>query len=554
MTNLAESSYADVLFEAKRGFVIIGLTGYTGSGCTTTARILGKAEKFSLPQNYGAALEENGQQYGTKQFLKLQNAWNNMEWKPYTQIEVGAIILGIIINRFLCGKLSNGLPPALKKMAEDNKASLSGLENFFKAPPIDVPDCVKLITAYELCVKFQTEIKKSEDFKLGEYIAFMQLAGDKIRLFGELDGVTPDPKNMLIIPEAIRKVISAYKKSQRKSRFVIDAFRNPFEVEYFKRRYAEFYLICIMRDQEERAASLKKSMPWPDIEKIWEKEKGETPTGGYTAEEKPKNHENLGWWVTGQNIPACAQKADIYIKPKTKSHTHLNYHLARVLSLIFKPGLLTPNNDEYNMQIAATSRHMSGCLSRQVGAVVVGKDGYLLGLGWNDPPQGQVPCSLRSCGELLNTVDIGEGTYSAFEQGDRFKTHIREKASPANSPFCFRSELASMENGKRAEYTRALHAEENAFLQVSKNGGISLRGSTLYTTASTCTLCAKKAYQLEVDRIVFIELYPDYAHQQTILSGSRKISYDQFEGISGNAFFRLFAPIMPEKDLVDYYY
>nr|CAM78228.1 hypothetical protein MGR_4296 [Magnetospirillum gryphiswaldense MSR-1] len=85
-------------------------------------------------------------------------------------------------------------------------------------------------------------------------------------------------------------------------------------------------------------------------------------------------------------------------------------------------------------------------------------------------------------------------------------------------------------------------------------GGTSLCGSTLYTTASTCTLCAKKAYQLEVERIVFIEQYPDHAHQQTILSGSRQVRYEQFEGVSGNSFFRLYAPIMSEKDLVEYYY
>jgi dCMP deaminase len=289
-----------------------------------------------------------------------------------------------------------------------------------------------------------------------------------------------------------------------------------------------------------------------DIEKIWDKEKGDTPTGYRAAADCPKIKENIGWWITGQNIPGCAQKADFYIKLSKNNRPYLNYHLAKLLALIHKPGLLTPTKDEYNMQIATTARHMSGCLSRQVGAAVVSKQGYILGVGWNDPPEGQVPCSLRSCKELLNTVETEERAYSAFEQSEKFKNQIKNK--PPKSPFCFRSELAAIEGGKKAEYTRALHAEENAFLQVAKMGGASLSGSTLYTTASTCTLCAKKAYQLEVERIVFIELYPDYAHQQTILSGSKKIRYEQFEGVSGNAFFRLYAPIMAEKDLVDYYY
>lgn len=549
--NPQPKTYVDALFEAKRGFVIIGLTGYTGSGCTTTARILSKRERFDLPKNFGAELQRNGQSFGERHFSKLCDAWDAMVWQPYTLIEVGAIILAHVMKLAIAGKAPDA-PEMILKAAESNKAALAGLSAFEKQTPISTADSQDLIKAYEQCVNIQNELKRDKE-RLPEYIRFMQGSGDNIRLFGSLSGAIPDPKNMFIIPESIRKVISSYKKAEEKSRFIIDAFRNPFEVEYFKRRYAEFYLLCIMRDHEERANSLRKVMATPDIEKIWDKEKGESPTGGQNAENCPKTRENIGWWVTGQNIPACAQKSDIYIKQKTKNHAHLHYHLARLLTLIHKPGSLTPSQDELGMQVAITAQHMSGCLSRQVGATVLGKQGYILGVGWNDPPEGQVPCSLRSCDELLNSVETDERAYSAFEQSDKFKEHINKKKA-GKAPFCFRSELASLEGRKKAEYTRALHAEENAFLQTAKLGGTSLCGSTLYTTASTCTLCAKKAYQLEVERIVFIEQYPDHAHQQTILSGSRKIRYEQFEGVSGNSFFRLYAPIMSEKDLVEYYY
>ncbi|WP_235846252.1 deaminase [Morganella psychrotolerans] len=55
-------------------------------------------------------------------------------------------------------------------------------------------------------------------------------------------------------------------------------------------------------------------------------------------------------------------------------------------------------------------------------------------------------------------------------------------------------------------HTRSLHAEENAFLQISKYGGTGVQHGSLYTTASPCELCAKKAYQLGIKEIVFIDL------------------------------------------------
>ena len=395
------------------------------------------------------------------------------------------------------------------------------------------------------------DYKKS--VSLSRFIVNMQLAGDKLRLFGSYDGETASPDNMYVIPEAMRMVIRAYRKARGHRKFVINSFRNPFEIEYFKRRYAEFYLIAVVRDRRDSITSLRRIFESDkEIDGMWRKESGKDPAGGRSAEEVKKTRENIGWWVTGQNIPECVQKADIFIFNRRGDHFNIKFHLAKLLSLAHKPGCLTPTEDERGMQIACTARLMSGCLSRQVGAAVVGSHGYVLGIGWNDPPQDQVPCALRTCKELFEDVRASDHPFSNYEMRDPFKSHMSSKLSDA--PFCFRAELAEIEGGtKRAEYTRALHAEENAFLQTAKVGGTSVRGSTLYTTASTCTLCAKKAYQLEVKRIVYIEEYPDLAFEQTISLGTNRPDYEQFEGIAGSAFFSLYSPLMPEKDLIAYY-
>ena len=44
--------------------------------------------------------------------------------------------------------------------------------------------------------------------------------------------------------------------------------------------------------------------------------------------------------------------------------------LARIVALLMHPGLVTPTKIERCMQVAMTAKLNSGCLSRQVGAVV----------------------------------------------------------------------------------------------------------------------------------------------------------------------------------------
>ncbi|UYO43173.1 hypothetical protein KQX63_17535 [Rhodopseudomonas palustris] len=456
--------------------------------------------------------------------------------------------MALLLEQALTGDQPAEFPKEVSSAAEANATNLKALTLLRRPGSLSPEECHQLIEAYEKSAQILRAIKKTTS--LSQFISMMQHAGDKIRLYGGYREGTPHPNNMIVLPEAIRRILRAYRTAQARRRFVIDAFRNPFEVEYFKRRYAEFYLICLYRSPENRGQSLAMRMPRGEVEKIWEKESGRHPADGRSETDFPKNRENIAWWITGQDIPACAQKADVFISPRTGEPVHLKYQIARLLALIHKPGSLTPSRDEHAMQIAATARRMSGCLSRQVGAAVVNPLGYVLGIGWNDPPDGQIPCSLRSCEDLLEVSETDNRDYSRYEKAERFRNHIELKNGGA-TPFCFRSELALILKERRAEYTRALHAEENAFLQTAKMGGVSLVGSTLYTTASTCTLCAKKAYHLRIDRIVFIDQYDDMARDQTLLGGQYDIKYEQFEGITGAAYCSLFSPLIPEKDLLE---
>ncbi|MNY32107.1 hypothetical protein D3C86_1663000 [compost metagenome] len=73
----------------------------------------------------------------------------------------------------------------------------------------------------------------------------------------------------------------------------------------------------------------------------------------------------------------------------------------------------------------------------------------------------------------------------------------------------------------------------------------------LFTTASPCELCAKKAYQLGLSRIVYIDPYPGIATSHVLSTGDKSPKLELFRGAVGRAFHRLYQPLMPFKDELD---
>lgn len=131
--------------------------------------------------------------------------------------------------------------------------------------------------------------------------------------------------------------------------------------------------------------------------------------------------------------------------------------------------------DEYFMEMAELAGKRSTCNRRHVGAVIV-KDNQLLATGYNGAPKG-----------LPNCCDMGE---------------------------CIRQKL-NVPSGKRHELCRAVHAENNAITQCAVNG-VSCKGSTMYITASPCTMCTKQIINAGIVRVVAKELYPDEMAREMI--------------------------------------
>jgi hypothetical protein len=75
-----------------------------------------------------------------------------------------------------------------------------------------------------------------------------------------------------------------------------------------------------------------------------------------------------------------------------------------------------------------------------------------------------------------------------------------------------------------------------------------VNGGVLFTTASPCELCAKKAYQLGIKTIYYIDPYPGISAEHILGGGIDPPVLKLFSGVIGRAYHELYQPIMPFKD------
>jgi dCMP deaminase len=128
--------------------------------------------------------------------------------------------------------------------------------------------------------------------------------------------------------------------------------------------------------------------------------------------------------------------------------------------------------DEAYMQMAEVWAKRSKANRQQVGALIV-KDRQIISDGYNGMPAGTID-------------DVCE-------------------------------EVA--EGGELRTKREVMHAESNALLKITENGGGGARGATLYITLSPCFDCAKLMLQAKIKRVVFRDAYRDMSGVQFLHDG-----------------------------------
>lgn len=579
------------IYDLRQKFMVIGLTGRTGSGCTSVANLLRKDFQTLFPPS--PSINHNGVTNDERKYRieynYLKTIWEKKAFH-FQVIKASDIIFYYVLKAgfdvFIktLGSNSNNKCQRtdknendLNKLKKDLECERKEFNNY--------GDKVKSIEEY-LTQKSYENVSKSEgtDWETAtDYMRFIQEElpsyrekflnkvsdiipinmtkqfqywGNNIRRYGNIASQNEEAADPSKLTETINKIIKLIRKISRvkdEATFIlIDSLRNPYEVYYFRERYSAFYLMSINTSENNRRQNLANANYRKD--EIEELDKMEYPS-------KRKDIENSYY---SQDIEKCVELSDIHIahnNEKIERNSDLKQQLIHFISLILHPGLVQPTHEERLMQIAYTAKLNSGCISRQVGAVVTDKNYSVKAVGWNTVAKGQTPCALRTLDDLYQRNDLSafseyEKTDEEFRNGvDTFYPQYQKKNDNLKGiplAFCFKDYYTFVKREKNQVHTRSLHAEENAFLQLAKYGSEGIDGGFLFTTASPCELCAKKAYQLGITKVFYIDIYPGISASHIFHAGDRNIEMVQFQGAIGRAYEALYTPFFPLKDEIEY--
>lgn len=576
----------DTLYNTRTDLLLIGITGRTGAGCSTAAQIL-HSELSELDFKYPDRKE--WKQNDRYKFDIIKEYISSEErWVPFEVIEVSSLILSYVLSSKKDGlspteNLINYLEDLQSKKGkvvfkiinfETLKKQIAGLSeicNEAERYSLDSIDMTRLDTIkeyYDFYIKKMPQYKKIvkamfqnyscyeiEKSKLQEqkrttyhlYTYLLQKWGNNIRSSGKPYDSQLNQTEYNALAKRIELLIEIIRKSRsgKKTRICIDSIRNTNESNYLKSRYRSYYLLSISVDELNRQMR---------INNLNKDEQDGVDNVEYSKKYEPED------FFYHQNIAQCFEMADIHIYNEDvgkQKKFFLTWQLVKYITLMIHPGLITPTHLERCMQLAFNVKYNSGCLSRQVGAVVTGADFAIKSVGWNDVPKGHVPCNLRDIRSYC------EGTetmcYSEFECNDECfdeaihninNVIIEKHLENQRFPYCFKDIHNSYTDEKNQVFTRALHAEENAFLQISKYGGQGIQDGYLFCTASPCELCSKKAYQLGIRNIYYIDPYPGIAEKHIIRVGAtnNRPKMNLFYGAIGEAYISLYRPLLACKD------
>lgn len=259
-----------------------------------------------------------------------------------------------------------------------------------------------------------------------------------------------------------------------------------------------------------------------------------------------------------QDVNSCVCNADVYLFNNVKDNTDTKNKRAlleavvRNVSLVMYPCLVRPTPIERCMQIALGAKVNSGCLSRQVGAVVTDSQYNILAIGWNDVPCGEVPCAYKNFMDISISADAD--AYSEYELHD---PNFRKRLSKYNIPkdgirglsfsYCFKNVHKEIKDPMRS---RAMHAEEKALALCGREA----EGGYLFTTSSPCEMCSKNAKNHKIRKIYYLEAYPGISQTQYTNSGAKdnRAELILFSGAVGRAYMQMYTPLLPHKDVLEY--
>lgn len=332
----------------------------------------------------------------------------------------------------------------------------------------------------------------------------------------------------------------------RRQVHIIDSLKNPAEVRLLREVYGDtFWLFGIFAPEEVRTERLRAlgldNVGLQEISSI--------------DEEEGVSH--------GQRVRETIHQADFFVRNDGESEERLRRVLGRYLAILFNVGVTTPTQDEMGMYKAMSAAASSACLSRQVGAAIYSAAGELIGIGANDVP--------KKGGGLYSAED-GDGDHRCYKWGGKIchnddrkqrlyasvtELLLQSSAIPQGSTVgLVEAALRKTDIRNLIEYSRAVHAEQEAIVSVARGQKAGIVGATMYVTTFPCHVCASLIVVSGIDRVLYIEPYVKSLaralHRDAISvresEGETHVLFLQYEGVAPKNIIRLFNHGTPRKD------
>jgi len=331
-----------------------------------------------------------------------------------------------------------------------------------------------------------------------------------------------------------------------KTAYLINQLKHPAEVELLKTVYGDlFYLIGVLASENIR----KKALIDEDL------------SDSEAAEVMERDRkEDMSY---GQQLEKTLLLADFFIRDNHSNDKILLGKVERFIQLMHGYNGLTPTYDEYGMYSAYSASLKSACLSRQVGASITNTQGNVIATGCNDVP--------KSKGGLY--TEVNDPDNRCVNKGECFNDKYKDKlcveisnvlsdelkmdASQANKIAYLIKDNSRLKD--LIEFSRSVHAEMDAITSVAREGGVSVKNCTLYTTTFPCHNCARHIIASGITNVIYIEPYEkslalqlhgdDISYDPTESeSESRKVVFMHFEGVSPKQYMNFFCSRGDRKD------
>ena len=239
-----ESALENV-FRERSDFLIIGLTGRTGSGCTTTADILSSSEPFLVQFPRPTDL--------TDRDYTICNKYLSKNWSRFVLIRVRDVITSYFCD-YPFSELRAFCSDTLSISLQEIETALSDVEPEFdrlftlRKEIAALPDTTRVdrLIKAERSNQFYSDVQRISNTLKGKldglasqsFIKIYQIVGNNLRLSGHPYENRYSATKFHTVAKRVNQRIKSIRMTQsangQPTRIVIDAFRNPFEINYFR--------------------------------------------------------------------------------------------------------------------------------------------------------------------------------------------------------------------------------------------------------------------------------------------------------------------------------